>query len=71
MANVSAVDISKNKLVQKAAQLLVLSEGKIDRTTESFWTFSKALVEDEALRPYLWQRGLAAFYSGKYAEGAK
>jgi lipoprotein NlpI len=45
---------------------LLFRSGKIE---ESLLDFDKCIALDPKIEPYLWQRGIALYYAGKYREG--
>jgi tetratricopeptide (TPR) repeat protein len=45
---------------------LLFRSGKIE---QSLPDFDKVIEIDPAVKPYLWQRGIALYYAGKYQEG--
>ena len=70
----TSIGIQGNELVQKGASLLVCCDHASDRrgsAEQAFAAFDTALAADESLRPYLWQRGLAAFYAERFADGVE
>jgi len=70
MSSTQQLDVLRShptrELTADAATLL--AAGDADAALE---LFNAALERDQALRPQLWQRGLALYYAGRFAEGAK
>ena len=49
----------------------VVSHFKLGRIAEAIGDFDRAEHFNPVLTPYLWQRGLAYYYAGRFADGAK